>query len=160
MFKVNGHRLKRFYEGFQVENVAKLDLEDPIYTDWRRKYWVEPTTINKGAAWEATQREFVLFLLFIFTFIFWLFFPFLHISPYIGDNVSFKCGGGDLCCVLILYFWNKKICYLFLRFSKIFGCVCHEQDSIKLEKFITWLNKWSSSLELIGLVIFLENGSD
>ncbi|XP_040988962.1 uncharacterized protein LOC121236580 [Juglans microcarpa x Juglans regia] len=31
--KVNGHRLKTFYEGFQVENAAKLDLEDPIYTD-------------------------------------------------------------------------------------------------------------------------------
>ncbi|XP_059431555.1 uncharacterized protein LOC132165068 [Corylus avellana] len=33
VFKVNGHRLKTFYEGFQAENVAKLDLEDPIYTD-------------------------------------------------------------------------------------------------------------------------------
>ena len=33
VFKVNGHKLKPFYEGFQVENVAKLDLEDPIYTD-------------------------------------------------------------------------------------------------------------------------------
>ena len=26
--KVNGHRLKPFYEGLQVENVAKLDHED------------------------------------------------------------------------------------------------------------------------------------
>ncbi|XP_031283172.1 uncharacterized protein LOC116141842 [Pistacia vera] len=33
VFRVNGHRLKTFYEGFQVENVARLDLEDPIYTD-------------------------------------------------------------------------------------------------------------------------------
>ena len=33
MFKVNDHKLKPFYEGLQVENVAKLDLEDPIYTD-------------------------------------------------------------------------------------------------------------------------------
>nr|XP_023891844.1 uncharacterized protein LOC112003854 [Quercus suber] len=33
VFKLNGHRLKPFYEGFQVENVAKLDLEDLIYTD-------------------------------------------------------------------------------------------------------------------------------
>nr|XP_023926911.1 uncharacterized protein LOC112038334 [Quercus suber] len=33
VFKVNGHRLTSFYEGFQVESVAKLDLEDPIYTD-------------------------------------------------------------------------------------------------------------------------------
>jgi hypothetical protein len=33
VFKVNGHRLKIFYEGFQVENVRKLDLEDPIYTN-------------------------------------------------------------------------------------------------------------------------------
>jgi len=33
VFKVNRHRLKPFYEGLQVENVAKLDLEDPIYTD-------------------------------------------------------------------------------------------------------------------------------
>ncbi|XP_062167000.1 uncharacterized protein LOC133873296 [Alnus glutinosa] len=33
VFKVNGHRLTTFYEGFQVENVAKLDLEDPIFTD-------------------------------------------------------------------------------------------------------------------------------
>ncbi|XP_030928574.1 uncharacterized protein LOC115954779 [Quercus lobata] len=33
VFKVNGHRLKPFYEGLQVMNVAKLDLEDLIYTD-------------------------------------------------------------------------------------------------------------------------------
>ncbi|KAF5445347.1 hypothetical protein F2P56_034401 [Juglans regia] len=33
VFKVNGYRLKTFYEGFQVKNVAKLDLGDPIYTD-------------------------------------------------------------------------------------------------------------------------------
>ena len=33
VFKVNGHRRKPFYEGLQVDNVAKLDLEDPIYTD-------------------------------------------------------------------------------------------------------------------------------
>ena len=33
VFKVNGHKLKPFYEGSQVENVAKLDLEDLIYTD-------------------------------------------------------------------------------------------------------------------------------
>lgn len=50
IFKMNGHRLKPFYEGFQVENVRKLDLKDPIYTDWRRKHWVEPTTINKSVA--------------------------------------------------------------------------------------------------------------
>jgi len=81
-------------------------------------------TINKGAAWEATQGEFVLFLLFIFTFIFWLFLPFLHISPYIGDNVSFKCGGGDLGCVLILYFSKKKkiaLCFCgFQRFLVVY----------------------------------------
>ena len=33
VFKVNGHKLKPFYEGLEVENVAKLDLKDPIYTD-------------------------------------------------------------------------------------------------------------------------------
>nr|XP_023880103.1 uncharacterized protein LOC111992480 [Quercus suber] len=33
VFKVNGYRLKPFYEGLQVDNVAKLDLEDLIYTD-------------------------------------------------------------------------------------------------------------------------------
>ena len=33
LFKVNGHRLKPFYEGLQVKNVAKLDIEDPIYTN-------------------------------------------------------------------------------------------------------------------------------
>ena len=75
VFKVNGHRLKPFYEGLQVENVAKLDLEDPIYTDWRRKHWVEPTTINKGAAWKAIQGElfslsfyFRIYILIIFAF--------------------------------------------------------------------------------------------
>ncbi|XP_038977889.1 uncharacterized protein LOC120108375 [Phoenix dactylifera] len=33
VFKVNGQRLKPFFEGSQVENVAELDLEDPIYTN-------------------------------------------------------------------------------------------------------------------------------
>ena len=122
MFKVNGHRLKPFFEE-QVENVAKLDLENPIYTDWRRKFWVEPTTINKCVTWEATQGEFVLFLLFIFKFIFWLFLPFLHISPYIGDNVSFKCGGGDLGCVLILYSKKKKLPFVFVVFKDFWLCM-------------------------------------
>ncbi|XP_010248054.1 PREDICTED: uncharacterized protein LOC104590982 [Nelumbo nucifera] len=30
-FKVNGHRLKHFYEGFQVENVEQLHLGDLVY---------------------------------------------------------------------------------------------------------------------------------
>jgi hypothetical protein len=38
VFKVNGHILKPFYEGFQVENMEKLYLEDPIYSDLIRKY--------------------------------------------------------------------------------------------------------------------------
>ncbi|XP_068663005.1 uncharacterized protein [Aristolochia californica] len=38
VFNVNGHRLKPFYEGFQVENAATLDLKDPIYTSRRRKH--------------------------------------------------------------------------------------------------------------------------
>ena len=33
VFKVNGHRLKPFYESFQAENVADLDLEYPIHTN-------------------------------------------------------------------------------------------------------------------------------
>ncbi|XP_062173452.1 uncharacterized protein LOC133878905 [Alnus glutinosa] len=33
VIKVNGHRLKTFYEGFQVENLVKLDLENLICTD-------------------------------------------------------------------------------------------------------------------------------
>ncbi|XP_022853859.1 uncharacterized protein LOC111375287 [Olea europaea var. sylvestris] len=33
VFKVNGHRLKPFYEGFQVEEVITLKLENPIYDD-------------------------------------------------------------------------------------------------------------------------------
>ncbi|XP_052197262.1 uncharacterized protein LOC127804439 [Diospyros lotus] len=32
VFKVNGHRLKSFYEGFQEEDVPKLNLEDLIYS--------------------------------------------------------------------------------------------------------------------------------
>ena len=38
VFKVNRHKLKPFYEGLQVANVEKLDLQDSIYTDWRRKH--------------------------------------------------------------------------------------------------------------------------
>ncbi|PON46390.1 hypothetical protein PanWU01x14_251950, partial [Parasponia andersonii] len=30
-FKVNGHHLKPFYEGFQVYNVDRISLECPIY---------------------------------------------------------------------------------------------------------------------------------
>ncbi|XP_052172228.1 uncharacterized protein LOC127788158 [Diospyros lotus] len=33
LLKVHGHRIKSFYEGFQEEDEAKLDLEDPIYSD-------------------------------------------------------------------------------------------------------------------------------
>ena len=32
VFKVNGHRLKPFYEGFQVQNIDLVDLEDPSYS--------------------------------------------------------------------------------------------------------------------------------
>jgi hypothetical protein len=31
--------------------MRKLDLEDMIYTDLRKTYWVEPMTINKDGAW-------------------------------------------------------------------------------------------------------------
>lgn len=30
-FKVNGHRLKAFYEGHHVENIEMVELDDPIY---------------------------------------------------------------------------------------------------------------------------------
>ncbi|XP_044500244.1 uncharacterized protein LOC123221460 [Mangifera indica] len=33
IFKVNGHKPKLFYEGFQVENVTEVNLQDPIYSD-------------------------------------------------------------------------------------------------------------------------------
>ena len=45
---------------------------------------VEPTTRNKGAAWEATQDSFR-------EYSFPLFFFFLF--PYIEDNAGIKCGG-------------------------------------------------------------------
>ncbi|XP_019164510.1 PREDICTED: uncharacterized protein LOC109160688 [Ipomoea nil] len=32
-FKVNGHRLKPFYEGFQVCNVEEISLQCPVYED-------------------------------------------------------------------------------------------------------------------------------
>jgi hypothetical protein len=72
-----------------------------------------------------------IFVIFVFS---------LHFT-YIGDNVSFKCGGRDLGCVLIcfVFFFLKKKKYLLFVFwfSIIFGCVCHEHGSIKLGKFIT-----------------------
>jgi len=58
----------------------------------------------------------------ILTFIFWLFLPFLCISPYIGDNVSFKCRGGDFKLCFNLFSFKKKkkeFCFLFLWFSTI-----------------------------------------
>ncbi|KAJ9189614.1 hypothetical protein P3X46_000883 [Hevea brasiliensis] len=33
VFKVNGHRLKPFYEGFQEHTVKELKLSNPIYVD-------------------------------------------------------------------------------------------------------------------------------
>ncbi|XP_074290554.1 uncharacterized protein LOC141617269 [Silene latifolia] len=33
IFKVNGHHLKPYYEGFQKEKVKGIDLVDPIYVD-------------------------------------------------------------------------------------------------------------------------------
>jgi len=39
-----------------------------------------------------------IFVIFVFS---------LHFT-YIGDNVSFKCGGRDLGCVLICFFKKKK----------------------------------------------------
>jgi hypothetical protein len=50
------------------------------------------------------------------TFIFWLFLPFLYISPYIGDNVSFKCGGGDLGYVLICFLSEKMLILCWLHY--------------------------------------------
>ena len=81
-------------------------------------------TINKGAAWKATQGEFVLFLLLIFAFIILLFLSFLCILPYIDYNVSFKCEGGDLGCVLILYFSKKKkMLFVFVVFKDFWLCL-------------------------------------
>ena len=80
--------------------------------------------MNKGTAWEATQGEFVFYLLLIFAFIFLLYLHFLRISPYIGDNVSFKCEGGDLGCVLILYFSKKKkMLFVYVVFKDFWLCM-------------------------------------
>ena len=75
--------------------------------------------------------------------------------------------GKGLGYVLLFYLKKKKkISYACLKQNsnkletKVFGCLCHEQDSIELEKFITWLNKWSFNFKLISLVIFLEEWSD
>ena len=32
-FKVNGQRLKPYYEGFKVENVESIELHEPVYED-------------------------------------------------------------------------------------------------------------------------------
>ena len=32
VFKVNGHRLKPFYEGFEKHTVHEVQLDDPIYS--------------------------------------------------------------------------------------------------------------------------------
>jgi hypothetical protein len=48
--------------------------------------------------------------------------------------------GRDLGCVLICFLSKKEkkgvLLFVFVVFNDL-GCVCHEQDSIKLEKFIT-----------------------
>ena len=84
----------------------------------------------------------------IFAIISWLFLPFLCVSPYIGDNVSFKCGGGDLGFVCNLFSKTKKeawffknnflkkrrvLLFFFLWFLAKFGCVCHEQIQLSLK---------------------------
>ena len=33
IIKVNGHRLKPFYEGLQLQDVDSIDLADPLYSD-------------------------------------------------------------------------------------------------------------------------------
>jgi hypothetical protein len=34
VLKVNGHRLKPFYEGWMVELIASAELSEPIYEEW------------------------------------------------------------------------------------------------------------------------------
>ena len=45
VFKVNRHWIKPFYEGFEVQNIELVDLEDPSYSSY-------------DAIWEATQGEY------------------------------------------------------------------------------------------------------
>jgi hypothetical protein len=53
---------------------------------------------------EGNPKGVCFIFLLIFAFMFWLFFfIFLCILHYIRDNVSFKCGGGDSNCVLIMF---------------------------------------------------------
>ena len=33
VFKVNGHRLKPFYEGFKEHMINEVQLKDPVYSD-------------------------------------------------------------------------------------------------------------------------------
>ena len=33
VFKVNGHRLKPFYEDFQEHTINEVQLKDPVYSD-------------------------------------------------------------------------------------------------------------------------------
>ena len=54
---------------------------------------VEPTTLTKGAAWEATQEppDLISYPISLILHVHYL----CDFVPYIRDNVRFKCGGED-----------------------------------------------------------------
>ena len=56
VIKVNGHRLKPFYESWTAKLTASVELAEPIYEEWAcnmSSQWHK----KKSAYWEATQHK-------------------------------------------------------------------------------------------------------
>jgi len=112
VLKVNGHRLKPFYESWTTELTASVELAEPIYEEWASNIssqWhkTKELTGRQPSTKREKKNRFAFFfpylLLFAFYFIFViLLYSFSFIST-LRTMLCFKCGG--IGRMLVFLFW-------------------------------------------------------
>ena len=100
VLKVNGHRLKPFYESWTVELTASVELAEPIYEEWAcsiSSQWHKTKALTRRQPSTKKKNRFAFFFFpYLFFSHFTLFLSFSNIFLFISTlrtMLCFKCGG-------------------------------------------------------------------
>jgi len=123
VLKVNGHRMKPFYEDWITELTAFMELTKPIYQAWAcdvSSQWHKTKVLTRRQP--ITKRKkirfafffpYLLFFTFYFIFVI-LLYSFSFISTF-RTILCFKCGGIKRILVFFVVFQNKYLCLIILN---------------------------------------------
>jgi len=122
VFKINGHQLKTFYEGWTTELTASMELVEPIYEAWAydvssQWYKTKACTRSQPCTQKKKKNRFAFFFLYLLFFAFYftfviLLYSFSFIST-LRTILCLKCGGIE---IILIFFVVSRIMVYFVVF--------------------------------------------